>query len=92
VVETALIYRLITENKVYFLSRPRRFGRADLIVENQDCVYIFEFKLFDSAENALKQIEEKGYAVPYLADSRKIVKVGVELSAVTRNVAKWLIA
>jgi hypothetical protein len=68
------------------------FGRADLIVENADYVYIFELKLFDTAENALLQIEEKGYAVPYLADSRKIVKVGAEFSAETKNVAKWLVA
>ena len=68
------------------------FGRADLIVENKDFVYIFEFKLFETAENALLQIEEKGYAIPYLADSRKIVKVGAEFSAATKNVAKWVVA
>ena len=67
------------------------FGRADLIVENADYVYIFELKLFDTAENALLQIEEKGYAVPYLCDSRKVIKVGAEFSAVTKNVSKWII-
>jgi hypothetical protein len=67
------------------------FGRADLIVENKEFVYIFEFKLFDTAENALLQIEEKGYAIPYLADSRKIVKVGAEFSVVTKNVNRWLV-
>ena len=65
-------------------------GRADAIVQTPDYVYIFEFKLNGTAEEALLQINEKGYAEPFNTDHRKVVKVGVEFSAETRNVKRWL--
>ena len=65
-------------------------GRADAIVQTPDYVYIFEFKLNGTAEEALLQIKEKGYAAPFKVDKRKVVKVGVEFSAETRNVKRWL--
>lgn len=64
-------------------------GRADCIVETKEYVYIIEFKLDKSAEEALQQIEEKGYAVPYKADSRKLIKIGVNFSSEKRNIADW---
>lgn len=67
-------------------------GRADAVVQTSDYIYLFEFKLNGTAEEALKQIDEKGYAQPFLADSRKVVKVGVEFSAEERNIARWLVA
>ena len=66
-------------------------GRADAIVQTPDYVYIFEFKLNGTAEEALLQINEKGYAEPFKTDKRKVVKVGVEFSAETRNVKRWLV-
>ena len=42
------------------------------------------------AEEALQQINEKGYASPFQTDSRKVIKVGVEFSAEARNVKRWL--
>jgi endonuclease YncB( thermonuclease family) len=54
-------------------------------------VYVFEFKLNGTAEEALQQINDKGYAVPFQSDNRQIVKVGVEFSAETRNVNRWLV-
>ena len=65
-------------------------GRADAIVQTPDYVYVFEFKLNDTAEEALQQINNEGYAEPFKADKRKVVKVGVEFSAETRNVKRWL--
>ncbi len=64
-------------------------GRADMIVETDDYVYIFEFKLDGTAAEALKQIEDKGYAEPYAADSRKLFKVGVVFSSEKRNITEW---
>lgn len=66
-------------------------GRADAIVQTPDYIYIFEFKLNGTAEEALKQIDEKGYAEPFKSDKRKLLKVGVEFSAETRNVSRWLV-
>ena len=56
-------------------------GRIDCVVECPDYVYIIEFKLNGSAEAALKQIEEKGYAKPYAADSRKLIAIGINFSS-----------
>jgi hypothetical protein len=52
---------------------------------------VFEFKLNGTAEEALQQIHDKGYAKPFQKDNRQVMKVGVEFSAETRNVSRWLI-
>jgi hypothetical protein len=49
-----------------------------------------EFKLDGTAEEALAQIDDKGYARPFAADSRKLIKVGVNFSATTRNIDRWI--
>ena len=68
-------------------------GRADAVVKTADCIYIFEFKMDDkaTAEDALKQINSKDYAIPYTADHRKIVKIGVEFSQIEKGVKHWLV-
>jgi hypothetical protein len=38
---------------------------------------------------ALAQIEAKGYAMPFLADERKLIKIGVNFSTVTRTIEEW---
>jgi hypothetical protein len=67
-------------------------GRTDAVVKTNGCIYIFEFKMDSSAtaEDALKQINSKDYAIPYSADHRKTVKVGVEFSQTERVVKRWL--
>lgn len=65
-------------------------GRADAVVKTPKYIYVFEFKLNGTAEEALKQIDEKGYLIPYQADSREVVKIGVEFSAEERNISRWL--
>ena len=67
-------------------------GRADAVVQTPDYIYVFEFKLDGSAEQALQQIEEKGYARPFDTDRRKVVRVGVEFSAEMRNVKRWRVS
>ena len=66
-------------------------GRADAVVQTPKYVYIFEFKLNGTAEEALRQINDKGYAEPFKGDSRQVMKIGVEFSADTRNVKRWLV-
>ena len=66
-------------------------GRADAVVQTPKYVYIFEFKLNGTAEEAMRQINDKGYAEPFKGDSRQIMKIGVEFSAETRNVKRWLV-
>ncbi|MBQ3671810.1 MAG: PD-(D/E)XK nuclease domain-containing protein, partial [Treponema sp.] len=64
-------------------------GRADCILETADYVYIFEFKRDAQAGEALRQIDEQGYAKPYSSDRRKIFKIGVNFSTKERNIAEW---
>ena len=66
-------------------------GRADCIVETEEYVYIFEFKRDDTADNALAQIEAQGYAKPYEADKRKIIKVGSVFSSEEKNISEWVV-
>ena len=64
-------------------------GRVDCIVETDQYVYIFEFKRDKSAEEALAQIEEMNYALPYAADRRTLYKVGVNFDSETRMLTEW---
>ena len=64
-------------------------GRVDMVVWMPDAIYVFELKVGDTAQNALKQIEDKGYAIPYQTDGRRVVKVGVSMNAETRTVENW---
>jgi hypothetical protein len=68
-------------------------GRADAIVKTADSIYVFEFKMDDNAtaEDALAQINSKDYAIPYTADHRQLVKIGVEFSQTEKGVKRWLI-
>ena len=67
-------------------------GRADCILETDEFVYIFEFKVDKSAQEALAQIEEKGYALPYAADKRQVFKIGVSFDGEARKLAEWEVA
>jgi hypothetical protein len=64
-------------------------GRADMVMYTAHTIYVFEFKINHTAEEALKQIDEKGYMVPYEADGRKLVKCGVGFSSKTRTLEEW---
>lgn len=65
-------------------------GRADAVVKTPKYIYVFEFKLNGTAEEALRQIDDKKYLIPYQVDGREVIKVGVEFSAEERNIARWL--
>jgi hypothetical protein len=56
-------------------------------------VYVFEFKLTEraTAEDALEQIDEKGYHIPFTASNKKIVKIGAEFSREERGLNRWVI-
>lgn len=65
-------------------------GRADAVVKTPKYIYVFEFKLNGTAEEAVQQIEDRGYLIPYQADGRELRKVGVEFSSTERNISRWL--
>jgi hypothetical protein len=67
-------------------------GRSDMVIIRKDAVYVFEFKLSGNgtAEEALRQIDEKGYLLPYGAEGKRLVKVGVEFDREKRTIGKWI--
>lgn len=66
-------------------------GRADIVVWMPNAIYVMELKVNDTAESALRQIDEKGYAKSFATDGRKIVKVGIKFSPETMTVEDWVI-
>ena len=66
-------------------------GRVDLVVQTDNYIYVMEFKLEGTAEEALRQINEKQYALPFTADPRRLYKIGVNFSAALRGIEKWVV-
>ena len=83
-----LIMRLIGVYTVY-TEKVQSHGRVDCIVETPGYIYIFEFKLDGSADEAMRQIEEKGYAREYESDNRKLYKIGAVFSSETGTIEEW---
>ncbi|MGM9706585.1 MAG: ATP-binding protein [Prevotella sp.] len=80
-----LILQLLGKYNTY-VEKETSQGRIDCVLECPDYVYIFEFKLNSNAAVALKQIQEKGYALPYATDKRKLFQVGISFSSETGTV------
>ncbi|MDO5133865.1 MAG: AAA family ATPase, partial [Eubacteriales bacterium] len=85
-----VIYLVFTLLGKFSLCEMHTFkGRIDCVLEAANYVYIFEFKRDDTAENALKQINESEYALPYAADLRQIIKIGVSFDSESRILKEW---
>ena len=67
-------------------------GYADAIIETQRFVWVFEFKFNKSANAAVRQIREKGYAAAYKGDRRPVTLVGINFRAAKRNIDEPLFA
>lgn len=98
-------YQLMGDKEIYFqnvmyllfmllgfyvqVERHTTNGRMDILVQTSDYIYIFELKVNQSADIALQQIEDKGYAKPFEMDSRKLFKIGVNFSTEKRIIDDW---
>ena len=92
---------LYFQNTFFLISRMLGFyteverttsnGRIDMIIKTKDYIYIFEFKMDQSAETALQQIEAKNYAAPFANDSCQLFKIGVNFSRANRCINDWKI-
>ena len=71
------------------VERHTSDGRMDMVVQTNDFIYVFEFKVDKSATEALNQIEAKQYAQPFALDSRKLYKIGVNFSSKTKRLVEW---
>ena len=61
----------------------------DILVKTRDTLYVMELRIDGSAEEALSQTDGKGYAIPWKADGRKVVKAGISFSSEKRTISEW---
>ncbi len=73
------------------VERHTSNGRIDVTLKTKDYIYIIELKLDGSAEEALRQIDDNGYAAPFAMDPRKLYKIGVNFSSSTRSIEEYII-
>ena len=85
-----LIFRLATGFYVRTEERTAN-GRTDAVLETQDTVYLFEFKLHGTARDALEQINSKGYMIPYEAGKKRIIKIGAAFDDELRTLKEWVV-
>ena len=85
-----LIFRLSSPFVVRTEERSAA-GRCDALIETQDAIYVFEFKLHGTAQDALKQIDDKGYLIPYESGNKKLYKIGVSFDEELRTIKEWLV-
>ncbi|HBH08345.1 MAG TPA: AAA family ATPase [Rikenellaceae bacterium] len=70
-------------------ERTTSNGRIDILIKTKDYVYVIEIKTDSTPDEALAQIEERGYARPFADDPRRIFKIGVNFSTANRRIDGW---
>ena len=87
---TAMLYVMFSFLNKHVYSQVRvAKGRLDILVKTADTVYVMELKLDGTVEDALQQIEDKGYAIPYETDGKKLIKIGLVFSTKDRTITDW---
>ncbi len=66
-------------------------GRIDMVVTTPEYIYVFEFKLDRTPQEAIDQINSKDYMLPFRADGRTLIKIGVNFSSAIRSIEDWII-
>jgi hypothetical protein len=64
-------------------------GRVDVVMHTSDSVYVMELKLDGSVEEALKQIDDRQYLLPYSISNKQLIKIGINFSSQTRTIDDW---
>lgn len=84
------LYLIFSMLNVYVRTQVKvTTGRTDMVVSMPNTTYVFEFKVGVPAEEALKKIDDKSYALPYKSDGKNVVKVGVSFNKDTRTIDSW---
>jgi len=73
------------------VERHTANGRIDVVMQTPEYVYVMELKIDKSAREALQQIADKGYALPFAADRRRLFKIGINFSTETKLIDDWQI-
>lgn len=89
--QTALyiLFKLMGQYIDVEVSTP--IGRIDMVMQLKDAIYVFEFKVDKSAQEALEQIDTKQYTLKYAMDGRPVTKIGVNFSTATHTPDEWVI-
>ena len=88
----SIILQLLSDSVAVHTEDATSEGRMDILAETPRFIYIIEIKINDTAEAALKQIEDKGYARKYVDDTRKLFKLGIRFSTDSRCIDSWKVA
>ena len=85
-------YLIFSMLNVYARTQVKcRSGRIDFVVQMPETTYVFELKVNGTAQEALAQINSKGYYLPYQTEGRRVVKVGVQFNRDTMTVGDYLV-
>lgn len=84
-----LIFNLM--GALIHVEEESAIGRADAVLHLPNAIYVFELKYDGSAEEAIKQIDDKGYLIPYSAEGKRLYKVGVNYDSTQRTISNWII-
>ena len=85
------MYLILSMLNVYVRTQVKcAGGRVDMVVWMPDAIYVFELKVTGTAQEALAQIDDKSYAIPFSSDGRKVVKVGVKFNKENRSPEDWI--
>ncbi len=87
-----IFYLMFSFLNIYIRTEVKSaIGRADAVMHMPDTVYVMELKVDKSADEALRQIDEKGYMLPYRAEGKRLVKVGISFDSQKRTISEWKI-
>ena len=87
---TAMLYVMFSFLSKFVYSQVRvAKGRMDIVVKTERSVYVMELKLDGSVDQALRQIDDRNYAIPWQSDGRRVVKVGINFSTKERTIESW---
>ena len=82
-----ILYVLLTSSGFFRVTAEDRqsHGRADLVAETPERVFVFELKVDGTPQEALDQIKEKGYAEPYRHSGKEVHLIGLSFDGATRT-------
>ena len=87
-----IFYLMFSFLNIYIQTEVKSaIGRADAVMHMPDTIYVFELKVDKSAEEALAQIDEKGYMLPYHSEGKRLVKIGISFDSTQRTISEWKI-
>jgi hypothetical protein len=65
-------------------------GRMDMLLETETDIYVFEFKVNKTAQEAISQIEERAYHAQFKLDKRPIMLIGANFDTKSRQLTDWI--